>query len=184
MDLLQINRLFGKLLPQGLGFTTSIAWHIGRFLGIWQRDQLHARVGLEDRPEALECCVDGAAERRRGDQVDLGVSGKGFAQFCALLVAEICEEGVADNMVGCAEIVDALEDTIMRLYSRKPNHVNIGGYPSSLLSNGVFGRLRVTMRRPSSDGCVQVGRSLGSKVSTYLSMTDSMDNRRHCGLGS
>ena len=145
MHQLQINRLFGKLLLQGLGFTTSIARHIGGFLGVWQSDQLHARVGLEDGPEALERCVDGAAERRSGDQVDLGVSGEGLAQFRALLVAEICEEGVGNDVVGGAEVMDALEDTIVRLHSRKSNHANIGDNASALLSNGVFGRLTARM---------------------------------------
>ena len=116
---LQINGLLSKLLLQGLGFTASIARHIGGLLGVWQGDQLHARVGLEDGPEALERCVDGAAERRGRDQVDLGVSGEGLAQFRALLVAEICEKGVGDDVVGGANVVNTLEEAIVRLYSGK-----------------------------------------------------------------
>lgn len=123
---LQINRLFSKLLLQGLGFTASIARHIGGFLGVWQGDQLHARVGLEDGPEALEGCVDGAAERRGRDQVDLGVSGEGLAQSRALLVAKICEEGVGDDVVGGANVVDALEEAMVRLYSSRSNRAYVG----------------------------------------------------------
>lgn len=33
---------------------------------------------------------------------------EGFAQLGALLVAEVCEERVVDDMVGGAEVVDAL----------------------------------------------------------------------------
>lgn len=69
-------------------------------------------MGLEDRPEALEGCVDGSAERRCGDQVDLGVVGEGLLQFRALLVAANCEERVLDDVVGGAKVVEALEETI------------------------------------------------------------------------
>lgn len=111
---LQINRLSRKLLLQSLGLTASIARHIGGLLGVRQGNQLHVRVGLEDGPEALEGSVDGSAERRCGHQVDLGVIGEGSLQFSALLVAEICEEGILDDVVGGAKVVEALEEAMVR----------------------------------------------------------------------
>jgi hypothetical protein len=72
-------------------------------------------VGLEDWPEALEGCVDGSAKRRCGNQVDLGVVREGILQLSTLLMAEICEEGVGDDVVGRAKVVDALEETMVRL---------------------------------------------------------------------
>jgi hypothetical protein len=72
-------------------------------------------VGLEDGPEALEGSVDGSAKRRCGDQVDLGVVREGILQFSTLLMTEIREEGVGDDVVGSAKVVDALEETTVRL---------------------------------------------------------------------
>lgn len=111
---LQINRLSGKLLLQSLGLTTSIARHVGGLLSVRQGNQLHVRVGLEDGPEALEGCVDGSAKRRRGNQVDLGVVREGILQPSTLLMPEICEEGVGNDVVGSAKVVDALEETMVR----------------------------------------------------------------------
>lgn len=111
---LQVNGLSGKLLSQSLGLTTSIAWHIGGLLGVRQGNQLHVRVGLEDGPEALKGCIDSSAKRRCSDQVDLGVVGEGILQLGTLLMAEICEEGVGDDVVGGAKVVDALDESMVR----------------------------------------------------------------------
>lgn len=75
---------------------------------IRETDEFHVGAGLEDGLEALQCCVDCAAQRGGGYEVDLVVVREGFAQLGALLVAEVCEERVVDDMVGSAEVVDAL----------------------------------------------------------------------------
>lgn len=96
-----------------MGLTTRVAWHIRSLLDIRQSDELHVRVGLERGLEALQRGVDRATQRRRGHQLDVGVAGEGIAQLAALLVAEICEEGVGDDMVGGGEIVDALGELVV-----------------------------------------------------------------------
>jgi hypothetical protein len=37
------------------------------------------------------------------------MAGKVLAQFAALLVAKVCEKGIVDNVVFCAEVVQALQ---------------------------------------------------------------------------
>lgn len=63
---------------------------------------------LEDRLKAFQCCVDSAPQWRRGHQVDIGMAGKRLLELAALFMAEVCEEGVRDDMVFGAEVVDAL----------------------------------------------------------------------------
>jgi hypothetical protein len=56
---------------------------------------------VEHGLEAFERGVDCASEGRRGHQVDCGVVQEVVAQLVALFVAEVCEEGVRDDVVGC-----------------------------------------------------------------------------------
>jgi hypothetical protein len=42
------------------------------------------------------------------------VVGEGILQLSTLLMAEICEEGVGNDVVGSAKVVDALEETMVR----------------------------------------------------------------------
>ena len=72
------------------------------------RDDFSGRVLLEDGTEALECGVQRAAERRRGDQLDLRVVREPVAELVALVFAEICEAWVADYVVFLGEVVFAL----------------------------------------------------------------------------
>lgn len=90
-----------KFLAQSLGLTARIARHIGRLLDVRQRDQFRVRVRMEHGLEAFESGVDCAAEGRRGHQLDCGVVREVVAQLLALFVAEVCEEGVWNDVVGC-----------------------------------------------------------------------------------
>lgn len=62
VDQVKIHVLPRKLLAQNLGVAARVTGHVGGLLGIGQRDDRDLRVGLENRLEALESRVDGAAE--------------------------------------------------------------------------------------------------------------------------
>lgn len=106
----QVNVLPRKLLTQSLWLAAGIARHIRSLLHIRQSDELHVRVGLEHRLEALQRGVNRATQRRRSHQLDTGVAREVIAQLAALLVAKVCEEGVGNDVVGSREVVDALEE--------------------------------------------------------------------------
>lgn len=108
---LQINRLPLKLPSQSRRLTPRIARHVRGLLHIGQGDQLQIRVYPKHRLEALKRRVDGAPERRRGHQLNLGVVGEVLAQLAALFMAEVCEERVWDDVVGGGEVVNALVET-------------------------------------------------------------------------
>lgn len=58
--------------------------------------------------KALERSIEGATKGRGGHQVDVGMAGEVLAERFALLVAEVSEEGVLDDVVGGANVVQAL----------------------------------------------------------------------------
>lgn len=62
VDQVEVHVLPRKLLAQNLGVAARVTGHVGGLLGIGQRDDRDLRVSLEDRLEALESRVDGAAE--------------------------------------------------------------------------------------------------------------------------
>jgi hypothetical protein len=77
------------LLPQNLRVTPRIAGDVTGLLHIRQQQYLHIRVFLEYGLEALPCGVDGASERRRGDQLDAIMVGEVVAEKATLFVSEV-----------------------------------------------------------------------------------------------
>lgn len=63
---------------------------------------------LEHGLEALVCSVDGPPERRRGDQLDPIMEGEVVAKDATLFVSEVGQGGIVDDVVRCAQVVDAL----------------------------------------------------------------------------
>lgn len=82
-------------------------------MNIRKGNQLHIRVSLEHGLEALQCCVDSAAQGRRGHQVDIRVAREGLSELAALLMAEVCQDRVGNDMVGGAKIVNALYEPVV-----------------------------------------------------------------------
>jgi len=113
MQQTQIDILSRKLLPQHLRVAAGVARYVGDLLHIGQSNQLHVGMSLEYGLEALQCCVNSAAQGRRGHQVDIGVIREGLLQLAALFVAEVCEKRVGDDMVFGAEVVNALYQPVV-----------------------------------------------------------------------
>lgn len=88
-----------KLLLQDVDVAPRVARHVAGLLHVRQRNHLDPRVGLEDGLEGVQGGVNGAAQRRGGDQADLRVVGEPVAQLAALFAAEICEDGVWEDVV-------------------------------------------------------------------------------------
>lgn len=72
-------------------------------------DQLQPLPRLEDGLEALEACGDRATQGRGDDQFHVGMVRKLLTELAALFVAQICEDGIGDNVVCDREIVDCLD---------------------------------------------------------------------------
>lgn len=109
---LQIDRqslLLDKLPPQRLGIAPAIARNVTRLLRLGQRDQLHPPARVEHGLEAQQGRVQRPPERRRRDQLDAIVVGERVAQRAALLLAELGQERVGQDVVGGAEVVEALD---------------------------------------------------------------------------
>lgn len=75
---------------------------------IREQNQLRVLSRFKNRPETLQCGVDGTAERRGGYEIDLVMEGEILGEFAALFIAQVSEEGVANDMVFCAKVVEAL----------------------------------------------------------------------------
>lgn len=90
------------------------------------------------------------------------MSGEGLAQFGALLVAELCEEGIVDDMVGGAEIVDALLSAQM---------VSSAGTREKT-GNSVRRRGELRLRAESCGGS-------SWNAPTYLSVANAVYDRSH-----
>lgn len=157
----QVNILPRKFLTQGVRLTASIASHIRSLLHIRQSNEFHIRARLEHGPKALQRGVDRATQRRCSHQLDIGVVREVVAQLAALLVAEICEEGVRDDVVGGAEVVDALGEVAI-----------------SAIVDGILSRV-FSNPRLCTVPCVMIGVGM----LTYLGVADAVDDRGHAGLG-
>lgn len=73
-----------------------------------EEKQFRVLVRFEDGPETLQCGVDGTAKGRSSYEIDLVMEGEVLGEFAALFIAQVGEEGVANDMVFCAEIVETL----------------------------------------------------------------------------
>lgn len=104
---IQINARF-ELLLQDRRLTSSITCNIRDLLEIRESNNLQIGVCLKDGREALEGGIQGAAKRGGRHQVDVGVTGEALAQLAALFVSKVGEDGVLDDMVLGAEVVQAL----------------------------------------------------------------------------
>jgi hypothetical protein len=104
---IQINARL-ELLLQSRRLTSSVTCNVRSLLDIGKSNDLHIRVCLKDRRETLKRGIQGAAKRGGSDQVDIGVAREALAQLATLLVAKVCEDGIRDDVVFGAEVVQAL----------------------------------------------------------------------------
>ena len=75
---------------------------------VGEEKQFRVLVRFKNRSETLQCGVDGTTERRGSYEIYLVMEGEILGEFAALFIAQVSEEGVANDMVFCAEIVEAL----------------------------------------------------------------------------
>lgn len=102
----QIHRLVSELVTQDIDIAAGVAGQVARLLYLWQRDDFHAFFQFGWK--GAEGSVEGTADGRGNEEVDIGVVGEKSGEVAALAFAKRGQGWVGHVVVCSTEVVVAL----------------------------------------------------------------------------